>query len=269
MVGQLDIQKKFAELREIYAANARRNALRALVFGLYGTGKTTILRTARKPVLLALFDQGGEKVLRPQIESGEVIVLDYSDDNPKNPTAYARWEKDFQNMCSNSMFDHIGTYAIDSFTTWFDALSNQIIKKKNRTNGIFEIQDWQVAKNIVIEMMKLIGKQACDFVLTAHMVHDRDEVTGEIISDLNAFKSLRPLLPILFDEKWITETKKVGPDKYNYQICLESAGRYKASSRLISLSNGAIKSTMPPDIKNILTLAGFDAGDKPTQKKDK
>lgn len=260
--NQDELKKQFDAIREKYAQGKKRESLNVLLFGLYGSGKTTILRTARKPILLAMFDPGGEKVLRKEIAEGSVLVLDYTSEERKKPTEYMRWEKDFEAHSKSGLLDNVGSYCIDSLTTWFQCLMNAIVARKNRDEGQPAIQDWGVAKNVVIDMIKRACDHDCDFFLTAHMTNEKDELTGEILSDLNAFKSLRPLLPILFDEKWITESTKSGPDKTKYQLKLESSGRYRASSRIKGQSD-KIKSVMEPDIKAILKLADFDVSDKP------
>jgi len=251
--------KSFDALRSTYSLKPQNVSV--LSFGLYGSGKTALLRTARKPVLLFLFDPGGAVPLQKEINEGSVIIMDYTNENSKTPTEFSRFEKDFDRFSRDGTFNNVGTIALDSFTTWFDAMMNQTVKTLQRKNGIPEIQDWQVLKNVVTNYIKLFSSFAADFYMTAHLVNDKDDITGEILSDVNAFKSLRPLMPIYFTEKWYLETRKKGTS-FEYVINLESTGRYKASSRLKGL-NDKILSVMPADIKEIFRLAGQHTEDLP------
>ena len=144
--GDKSILSEFKNIRDNYNKSRAKDYFNSLIYGYMGTGKTTILGTARKPVLIHSFDPGGEKVLVDQIKKGEVMVnSSFQHEDAKRPTTYRSWEKEFDRLRHmEGFFESIGTYALDSVTTWSEALMNAILKSNGRAAGIPQMQDYLV-----------------------------------------------------------------------------------------------------------------------------
>ena len=86
------IADEFRTIRELYESNPNKDTFNAIIYGYMGTGKTQVIGTARKPVLIHSFDPGGEKVLVDKIKKGQVMVnSEFQHEDDKKPTSYRAW----------------------------------------------------------------------------------------------------------------------------------------------------------------------------------
>lgn len=264
-----DFKKSLADLRTAYSAASNLNNFTALISGESKAGKTVLLGTGRFPVLVDMFDPRGELVLKPLIEQGKVFVRLYTDETSKNPKQYRNWETQWQKDIQSGYFNNFGTYCIDSATTFIQAAANEIIKRsaakalgkgKAHSGDQLEIQDYTTLYNLIRDVVKMSSSQQCDFLMTAHLLLDKDETTGEILYDLNVFKTLKTELPLLFSEYYCM-IKKAKPGGPEYKLLTNTQGRYRAGSRLASL--GKIELEEEPNLKAILKKAGLSTEDKP------
>lgn len=69
----LKIRAEAEKLATMYKEDPRQNSFTALVTGNLGSGKSFLLRTARKPVHIDSFDPGGTLGLKDYIAKGEII----------------------------------------------------------------------------------------------------------------------------------------------------------------------------------------------------
>ena len=128
-----DFKKELQRVQNYYAQDELQKRFSALITGESGSGKTYLLRTARKPVFIDSFDPGGSKGLRKWISRGEIVVdTRWERDDPLHPTAFDRWEREFNQRYRNGFFDNFGTYCLDSATTWADAAMAKRLKEVNR-----------------------------------------------------------------------------------------------------------------------------------------
>jgi len=255
-MADLNIQEEFNEIRQRYQEDTRNDSFNLLLYGDYGTGKTYSLRNARLPVLIHSFDPGGTESLRDLIESGEVIAdTTFEVEDADNPSAFRKWEREYKQLKRKGIFDHIGTYVIDSATMWADALMNQILKSNNRTGGKPQLQDYLVqigtAKDAVVDATGL----PCDFVLTGHIDTDKDEVSGRIRSTLMITGKLKTKLPLLFNEVWVSQADQTSKG-VNYSYLTQADGLYHARSRIAATSD--IKKNEDQNIRKILKKSGRD-----------
>jgi len=259
-IKSTSVKEEIARLRKLYTADIAQGTLNVLVLGGIGTGKTFIAKTCRAPVLIDSFDPGGTKALRDEIEKGRIIVDSrYEKEDASSPSAYIEWEKEFMRRRSSGFFNSIGTYFLDSFTTWIDALKNHQAKRKGRVDGVLQLQDWQVVGNVVKDAVKLATALPCDFVLTGHLFLVKEEVSGRMIARFNSIPSLQIDVPLLFDEIYVmqTEEKSTGVER---SLLTAPTGRFEARTRV-----GAEKFSLyeKPDIKYLAAKAGLPAEDKP------
>jgi len=164
------VQVELKQLREMYTKDIAgiHDTFNAILLGALGTGKTTILRTCRFPALVHSFDPGGCKVklLENHIADGRIVVDNrYEKDSLRDPT-YPAWEKEFLRLKAGGVFEGIGTYFIDSFTTWITSMVYTISKLNGKQHGLMSQPDWQVAKNTVIDNIKLCTALPCDFIMS-------------------------------------------------------------------------------------------------------
>ncbi len=220
-----------------------------------------MVTTARRPIMIDFFDPKGWAIpsIKKGIDEGWILPSDWSGDRLKYPTKYREWEARFQQWCRDKTFDSIGTYVIDSVTTWSRAMMNAITSARGRVDGVPAIQDYMVQMNTMIDLIHAIGDQSCDFILTGHMEVEKDDVTGAFVSNLAVTKGLKKDLPILFTEKWLLQTNKVGSE-IKYQVLTQNDGMYKAATRI---GGGIFKQLEEPDIKKLLVKAGYSVEDKP------
>ena len=232
----LDIADELKKLRERTTTelSMQYNTFNALILGESGVGKTSLLETARKPVLIHSFDPGGSKLRNflPLIKDGSVIVdSQFEVEDMKKPSAYMAWENEFEKLKRDNIFSGVGTYVIDSFTTWISSLKNEIAKRKGRSESILQIQDWQVIGNIVVDTMKLCTALPCDFILNGHLTLEKDEVSGRHIARFKTIPSLRIDIPLLFDEIYVmlAEGTRDGVER---RLLTQPDGKYLARTRI-------------------------------------
>lgn len=269
----LDLSDYVRDIRDMYKDDLAQSTFNALVLGQVGAGKTTLTGTARKPLYVHSFDPGGTKVYknfnvdnpsrppRDLIESGEAIVdTRYEGDDSSQPVSYKDWERQFNKMRKKGMFEHIGTYVLDSFTTWVLSLKYRILKKKGREEGVMQIHDWQVLGNTVKDIINVMTALPCDVILTGHLTTEKDDVSGRIETRLQAIPSLQTELPMLFDEIYclVANETSSGIDR---KLITQNTGKYIARTRIGS--GGIFDTREDPNIKNLLRKAGYNTEDKP------
>jgi GTPase SAR1 family protein len=266
----VDLKAELDKLREQTTQEIadRYNTFNMILLGDSGVGKTSILNTARMPVLIHSFDPGGAKLahLRPLINSGEIIYDGrFEHDSVDNPTAYMAWEAEFIRLKSMGIFSQIGTYVVDSYTTFMASAKNELIKrrmggnvrdlkpKKGSWEGILEKQDWQILGQITIDMVKLATALPCDFILTGHTTLVPDETTGRQLVRFNSIPSLRVDVPLLFDEIYVMQAED-SPQGMSRRFITNTTGRYIARTRI---GSGIFDTYEPADIGKLLKKAGM------------
>ena len=263
---KLEVNKQVEEIQGMYKEMmGEQVAFSAIVSGIQGVGKSTFACTGRLPILIDVFDPKGtlfihsHPELKKLLESGQIIIRPYWNEDSKNPTEYLRWEKQWKEDCKSGFFNQFGTYVIDSGTTLIEAMSNYIRMKKNRTDNL-AIQDYIPLYNAMMDIVKITSSQGCDFIYIAHMVTIQDEVTGEVKSELDTYKGLRSKIPKLFTEKYVL-MKKRSPSGPKHVLLTHSTGQFEASSQFAS--SGNIPDEVEPNLKELLKLAGLPVDDKP------
>lgn len=263
-----DARDKFFQLRDQYKNESQKRGINSLWYGDFGTGKTWALHTCPKPVFIHSFDPGGSVTLRPWIETGEVIVESFETEDASDPRAYRDWEKRFDEMRQSGIFEHIGTYAIDSLTTLSESLMNAAMKgnkdqkPRNSEIGTYipQLQDYQVQQYTIRDFLNLMCGLPCHFVCTGHVQRDKDEVTGSVIASPMITGKLAQKIPLLFDEVYVTNYKTKSSST-EYYFLTESQGVYKARSRLASSND--LKRKEVQDFSAILDKCNYEYEDKP------
>lgn len=248
-----DVRAELESINSMYKDSGSDN-FSALVMGEFGSGKTRLLKTAVKPVLVFSFDPKGTVVLKDDIEKGEVFVIPFWDERSDKPTEYKKFETLFEKYLKEGFFEKFGTVAIDSGTTFLQALSNYISMAQGRTDGKLAIQDYLVIYNTVQDIIKLISARKTNFIFTAHLQPEQSELTGEIKYEIATYKQLKTRIPILFTEKYVLMdvTRK---DKVNRYLLTAPYKEYRASTQLGK--DGLFETREEPDISKLMKKAGY------------
>ena len=253
------IQTNFAEIRS-------RLKFNAIVYGKQGTGKTRLISTARKPILLHCFDPCGwtTSALLPLIERGDLLVEDFSSDSMKKPHAYIDWCKRYDELKAANFFDCVGTYAIDSLTNFGLSMMNAIVRMSSLTKQNNLDVPTQTAYGVqlrtFVDDIKGVMALPCDVIMTGHIALERDEVelTAETMPALAGQQAIH--VPNQFMEVWITRVVQI-EGKPRYVLQVHADGKYGAKTRI---GEGKLEIFEEPDIHKILAKVGWKYEDKPS-----
>jgi len=269
----LKIQEHALEVRKSYQQLNRKDKLNILNTGKPGTGKTRLAITCPKPVHIDCFDRGGTKTaeLQPFIERGEIIVdSSYQTDAWKQPLAFRKWEKDFKVRKDMGYFDMLGTYMLDSTTSFELSLLYDILrlggdKRGSRTGGYFEQADYGKAQQTMIDYFSQMMSFNCHVVVNGHItlitVATADElgiVTEGVETAILLYGKGKDKIPTVFDEKYISRV--IGKGKYVLQTSSDS--RWHAETRVGG--GGLFNMFEEQNFYNLLKKAGYPAEDKPS-----
>ena len=267
MSNILRIKKTAEQIKEMYDNDPRTDTFNMIVHGPIKTGKTSLLATCRKPVFVHSFDPGGTEVLKEYIAKGEVLVdTRFEVEDPYKPTACRQWEDSFNKLRKQEFFNHVGTFCIDSMTTWaqtvmYEVIRRAALKKKDRVvGGHPHREDWLPQMAFLENYMRIFTSLPCDCVLTGHSDQPTDE-QGVPAGDKGIMVTgkLRERIPALFSEIYYLEIKDY--KKETRQLLTQPAFRVQAGSRLGK--GGKLEKYEEPDIKKILQKVGMSTQDKP------
>lgn len=229
-----NINKYLSEISTRYEENDSNQSLNFLLLGESGSGKTfTAGSTMPRPVFIDSFDRGGAKGLKHWIKKGEVFVDErWEEEDPQKPEVFEKWKKEMESRAREGFFDYLGTYILDSATTWGNAVMNQVLKKAGRAGEAPQwAHDYGPQKMIVGNWVRKLLNMPCNFVLTGHLKADKDEVTNKIQRRFLTTGQLSVTLPLLFDEIYVMDPKS-GSKGTTYRILTSSTGTDMARSRL-------------------------------------
>ena len=268
---KLEVKDEFLKIRDRYKEQSKKQGFNALIYGDFGTGKTYMLSTAPKPVLVHAFDPGGALTLRKWTEKGEVLVEDFVVGDGDGVDSYVAWEKRFAELRKIGFFDHVGTYVIDSLTTMSEALMNAIMARGSTSKGprkpyhkeiqtyIPQIQDYLVQQYTLRDLLMVCCGLPCNFICTGHIDRSQDEVSGKIIATPMISGKFAQKIPLLFDEVYVTDVKESSRGN-EYRLLTESTGIYRSRSRLAASYD--IKQYEDQNIKKILEKCNYPYKDK-------
>lgn len=245
-------------LIDIYADDKRVQTFNAIIYGDIGSGKTKLLSTCRRPILVHSFDPGGTLTLRKEKdfmkEGGIYVDTRYEIEDAKAPTAFTAWEKEFDKLRADKVFDTLGTYCIDSATTWADALMNAVLKRNGRAAGVPQQMDWMVQMNTIRDALKAFCALPCDCILTAHVDYDKDEGSGRMVAGPLLTGKLKQKIPLLFDELYRAVAQRTAKGT-EYSLQTQADSMYRARTRLGT--GGTFEPNEVPDITALLKKAGL------------
>lgn len=233
----------------------------AFIMGYYSSGKTTLLGTARGPIVIASFDPRNTIVLEQLFKDDigkRIFIREYWTEDLDNPSAFKRWQQDMREDKRTGLFKEIGTYAIDSMTTWIDAIVTQFCATNGRDGGKLEIQDYQIIYTSVKKGIRHCQNLGCDFLMTAHLIDEKDDKTGRVWAQIDTYNRLRSRVPLLFTEKWL-----INANKDEFTIITQTVGKTKAGTQIGAKSFK--KAGEKADIKYLLKKANYPHEDRTQQ----
>jgi len=256
----LDIKMEMAALNTMYDNNPMSKTFKALVYGPMGSGKTNLTRTCRRPVLIHSFDPGGTKTVRDEIKAGWMAAdIRFETEISEKPTAFAAWDAEYERLKKGGIFENLGTYVLDSATTWSQAAMNATMKKAGRAGGTPQQNDYLPTMVMLEAAIKDMNSLPCDILLIAHEDVEKDEATGKMRIGPAFIGKLKQRIPILFDEIYYAATKEISSG-VSYTLLTRSTGLYQARTRLGK--GGIFETYEEQDIKKLLKKAGYSTEDK-------
>lgn len=267
-------RETLSNLHELYAASPQAKKFNLLLIGRVGSGKTTLVSTAPKPILIDAFDPNVSKSLaRFKDDPNYLINTKFLGDDIGKPRIFTDWVRETQERETAGIFKMIGTYVIDSGTVWANSLKNQILagspgpkkgggKRERQTNGLglpeMEIDDYDTLFTKVWDVVNRLCALPCNFILTFHLEEKTNDFGG-IVNRLAIPGQSRDKLPILFDELWRARTTNSSAGlKYDVQTVTDAG----FECRTCLGAGGKLLPYETPDIKAILRKCGWPADDK-------
>ena len=246
----------------VFANSAGQQSVNTLIYGDPGSGKSTFLSTCVAPIYIFSFDPGGTKLpALTALEAKGLAVLDtvYETEDDKKPFAFAEFNKVFSEISAANEWSKIGTVAIDYLTTFERAVMNAVLKEAGRAGTQPQLQDYGKVQVIFSQVLRALCALPCDFVLTAHVSTDRDELTGALHSSLLCAGKLAYKIPVLFDEVLLTTVSKGTGGALTHGLQTRSDGKLKASSRRFGTKEFAVVES--PNMKHLRKKAGLPTED--------
>lgn len=251
------------EYRKIKETNLKHEAgYNCIVYGKSGVGKTYSIRTARKPVHIDSFDPGGTDVLHDLIKK-DIVIPDkrYEFEDPFQPKAFARWMEQFDKRYNGGYFDYIGTYVLDSATTWAQCVMYYILNKDRRAGKQPFQQDWLPQMTYIENYCRKMLSMECDTILICHEDIDKDEMTGAIERAPLLTGKLKTRIPLLFSEIYHTTLNVTKDGKMENFFQTVNYDRIVSRTRLGK--GGLLKVKEKADYKSIQKKVGRLRDDLP------
>lgn len=270
---RLDIRLEAEKLRALYKNSPQTDKMHGLIIAEKGVGKTSIISTCPKPVLIHSFDPDGTAVLKEEIASGDVIAdVRFEVDDLRKPVAYTTWETEFNRLGRLGFFKSLGTYVLDSSSTFCTAMLWQIMNKEKRlpagmniamddAKQGMRIQDWGTVLNNFVMVTRSISALPCHTLILGHIGREKDEITQGFVNTFMVAGQAKDQVPILLSESYVL-MKRIGKGGKDERVLLtENDGRFRASTRMGR--KGIFARYEPADIRALLKKAGYPYEDLP------
>ena len=239
-------------MKDKYGAKDMTAHLQFLIYGPSGSGKTYSLRTAKTPLWIDSFDPGGSTALNDMVQDGRAVVIsEYENEDAKHPTAFALWDSNFDKLEKAKVFDNVGTYVLDSATTWAQAALNEVMRKSARAGGVPQQNDWYPQMVLMEAAIKRIMSLPCDVVFICHDDVMKDEITGKVMRSPLLTGKARKRIPLLFSEIYYADVKRT-PKGASYVWQMRKDSTNDARSRMSGLPGVNIEDFEPQDFQALM-----------------
>jgi len=261
---------------ELAGYNTLTGTLSALIAGLPGTGKTTMVGTSILPILIYSFDPKSTRVLwetYPKLmEKQWIVVIPFWDEGGgEEPRMYVAWERIWENHLKTGFLHRFGTVSVDSYTGWLKAAGNYTLKYKNAkraSSGGKELDqlaqgDYLKLYDLSSRMIHQTSSGTWHFIITCHLNIIRDEESGvDLRTELLVYKSLKIEVPRVFSENYILMKEQKGPKDVEYKLLLDKKGIYEPVKSHLRAS-GKLSNVEEPNFRYLFNKIGSPIKDKP------
>jgi len=267
-------QKRIEELRDIYAKTTETKKAKIMLYGEWGSYKSTIAATMPRPILIHSFDPGGDKIkhLQDGVNDGSIIIDNswQSRTMSNSGDRFGAWNSAYNNLKRIGVFNEIGTFVIDSLTTFqrlvvdaaVEANTKNSYVSKNMPVKVPQMRDYGVQDSAMEFAISDILDLPCHVLVIAHSeVHEDTDNKGNVVGrehrPLITGKKLRAKLPMLFDEIYISRVQG-----NRSEVLTRPSGMYHSRTRIGSLFNmpGSFQNKEPGEFhltRDILVPAGY------------
>lgn len=266
MSETLNIPNPGKDLFQMYKDDPSQSKAHVLIPGDKGAGKTSILETAPKPILIFSFDPGGTIVLKKEKECGDVIVVNCENDSNTDPKAYMKFQSEFNRLGRAGFYKKLATVVIDPVTSLNDCAIWQIQKKEDKIQaGMGEasdpkksmsFRDWGSLLNMHLMWARRFCALPCHTFWMGHIQRDFDVLRNTHLIKLLLTGQAKDKVMTLIPDVWFLQ---VDPKGTRYLLTDYEDG-YPASSKI---GKGIFDRREKPDIKMLLKKAGLDYEDYP------
>lgn len=249
-------EEQLARIRAAYERTPDR--FQCLLLGGSGTGKSTSLLTAKRPILVHSFDPNGMTGFDKEQQEGWLMVERFETEDAREPKLYNEWGRRVRELERDRVFDSIGTFCIDSLTSLFNHYAAQVVKsnptktKRDPELPVLQIADYGLAGVIIPQMIKHLQSLPCDLIITGHVDKEIDPTTGRLSIGPALFKSLRVSVPLLFSELYYTDPRPTSQGMV-YEFIVAPDGEYAAKS---AIGKGKFKRREAADFTKLFQIAG-------------
>lgn len=260
--------EEMARLRDAYTAEEQ--SYNAMLVGYSGAGKTHAAASARWPIHFDMWDASGAVTLRSayrkEVEEGNIIVdtrwgkehLREVRNRPKGPQLIEEWKTEMDRRADMGYFDALGTYVLDSGTSFGEAIMNSIVIGSGKDFGVRSQAMWGKGMEAYENFMKMLCALPCDTIVTSHLEmiqsHNEDGIpVGRpypVIISLG--KRLSPKLPKNFSEVYHLEVDEKTGKRVMWTQPHDSYDFVKSNLG----GSGIFKVQEEPNIQALLKKAG-------------
>ena len=261
----LDIIKEATDLQTMY--KAAPDKVNMLVYGDKGSGKTTLVTTAPRPILFDSFDDGGTLSIIDEIREGWILAdTRWEKDDPVRADTWQKWLKEMDRRIQSGLFNAMATYALDSLTVLQQISMNFVLRMKGRADGIPQVgkqgdNDYVTSQTGIERIITKILDLPCNVIITAHPDLSQEEGTKKLFIGPAVTGALKTRLPILFSEFYYAKSEVGKEGKQIYSLLTRPDSIFRATTRLGR--KGRFEMWEQPNIKALMKKAGLPAEDKP------
>lgn len=265
--------KKIEELRQAYSTKDDAKLFRGMLYGKFGTYKTTIASTMPRPILFHGFDPGGEEIKHMQegIKDGSIIAdTQFAHRSIADAgNVFKEWNKEYEALKRRDIFSFVNSFVVDSFTSLqklvIDATMESNPKNTNISDKMpFKVphqRDYGVQDSAMEFIISDFLDLPCHVLVIAHAEEGTDDNEMVYHQPMITGKKLRAKIPNLFNEIYVT--RKLGSKG---RVYTDDKGMYEAKSRLRPIYGieDEFKNSYPGEFnitRDILVPAGYATED--------